>query len=58
MKPDRLGLSERLVSGMVVVIVLAATSRVLFELSRPMLPSLGFAALLVAVAWFSLSRPS
>jgi len=56
MRPDRLGLSERFVSSVVLLAAISATARLVFELARPLLPDLGFATIVVVVAWFHFSR--
>lgn len=56
MTPERLGLSERFLSSVVLILAISATARLVFELARPLLPHLGFATIVIVVAWFHFSR--
>lgn len=53
---DRLGLTERLIATLVVIVCVSITARLIFELLRPLLPHLGLAAVIVAVAGYQRLR--
>jgi hypothetical protein len=49
---DRLGLTERFIETVVVVVSLSIAARLVFELLRPLLPHLGLAAVILTVAGY------
>ena len=51
-KLDRLGLTERLIETVVVVVCVSIVARLVFELLRQLLPHLGLAAVILTVAGY------